>query len=277
MVPRAAATPEDNRGGQMNGYAPVNGMNLYYEIHGEGEPLVLLHPGLGSIEMFGDMLPALARTRRVVGVDLQAHGHTADIDRPLRFETMGDDVAALIRYLGVEKTAIAGYSLGANVALRTAIQHPNAVSRLALISIPCRRNGWYPEVLAGMAQVADMAEATKQSAIYKVYARLAPRPEDWPVLLRKTGELLGRDYDWSGEVAAMRTPTMLVYADADAIRPSHAIEFFELLGGGKRDGGLDGSGMSAARLAFLPGMTHYNLVSSPLLPEILAGFLAEKG
>lgn len=256
------------------GYAQVNGLELYYEIHGAGEPLILLHGGLGSTGMFAGILPALTRTHQVIAVDLQAHGRTADIDRPLSCESMAGDIAALAAHLEIRKAAVMGYSLGAAVAIRTAIQHPEWVTKLVVVSTPCRRQGWYPEVLAAMAHVgAGSAEMMKPSPIYQTYARIAPRPADFPVLLTKIGELLRQDYDWSKEVAGIRAPTMLVFGDADAVRPAHVVEFFELLGGGQRDAGWDGSGMSTARLAILPGMTHYNILSSPLVAAAVAPFL----
>jgi pimeloyl-ACP methyl ester carboxylesterase len=260
--------------GPNGSYAKVDGLNLYYEIHGAGEPLILLHGGVGAIQMFGDVLPSLAQNRQVIAVDLQAHGHTADIDRDLRFELMADDIAALIKHLGFAKADVMGYSLGGGVSLRTAIEHPEVVRKLVLVSTPFKREGWYPEVLEGMGQMgAQIAEPMKQTPMYQQYASIAPRPEDWPVLLTKLGELLRRDYDWSNEVAAIKAPTLIVVGDADSVRTAHAVAFFELLGGGKVDAGWDGSGMSAARLAILPGMTHYNIYSSPQLASVVASFL----
>ena len=122
-------------------YALVNGLNLYYEIHGTGQPLVLLHGGLGSTGMFGELVSLLAQTRQVIAVDLQAHGRTADIDRPMRYELMGDDIAALITHLGVAKADVMGYSLGGGVALRTAIQHPALVNKLVIVSTPFSHSG----------------------------------------------------------------------------------------------------------------------------------------
>ena len=256
------------------GYAPVNGLNLYYEIHGTGEPLILLHGGLGATEMFGEILPLLSNTRRVIAVDLQAHGRTADIDRPLSFEAMADDVAALMKHLGIEKADVMGYSLGGGVALRIAVRHPDVVKKLVLVSIAFRRDGWYREIVAGMAQVdAGAAEPMKQTPMYQLYARIAPKPTDWPVLLTKIGDLLRKDYDWSKDVVAIKAPTLLVFRDADAVRTAHAVQFFELLGGGKKDGGWDGSGKSNARLAILPGLTHYDIFSSPALAFTVAPFL----
>jgi pimeloyl-ACP methyl ester carboxylesterase len=256
------------------GYAPVNGLNLYYETHGTGEPLLLLHGGLGTGEMFAAIMPALSATRRVITVDLQAHGHTADIDRPLSLELMAGDIAGLLRYLGIEKADVMGYSMGGLVALRTAVQHPAQVKRLVVVSAACRRNGWYPEILAGMDQVsAAAAEPMKQTPMYQAYARVAPKPADWPVLLTKAGDMFRKDYDWSKEVAAIKAPTLLVFGDADAVRPAHAVEFFQLLGGGQKDGGWDGSGISNARLAILPGLTHYTVFSSPALASTVENFL----
>ena len=261
-------------GAVKSGYAPVNGLRLYYEIHGSGEPLILLHGGFGAGDMFAPMMPALSQHRQVITVDLQAHGRTADIDRPITFEVMADDIAGLAKYLGITKADVMGYSLGGGVALRTAVQHPELVKRLVLVSVAFRRDGWYPEIVTAMSQVgAASAEPMKQTPMYQMYSRLAPRPADWPVLLAKIGDLLRRDYDWSSDVAGLKMPTLLVYGDADAVRTAHAVQFFGLLGGGKKDGGWDGSGISTARLAILPGLTHYTVFSSPLLPATVAPFL----
>ena len=256
------------------GYASMNGLEMYYEIHGTGRPLILLHGGVGAIEMFGEALGLFAEGRQVIAVDLQAHGRTADIARPLSFESMADDIAALIEHLGFEKADVMGYSLGGGVALQTAIRHPEVVHKLVVVSTPFKRDGWYPEVLAGMGQMgAEAAELMKQSPMYQLYASVAPKPEDWPVLLTKLGELLRQDYDWSDEVAKIKTPTMIVVGEADGVRTAHAVEFFELLGGGKADAGWDGSGMPNARLAILPATTHYNILSSPALVSTVTAFL----
>ena len=255
-------------------HVEVNGLRLYYEVHGAGEPMVLLHGGLGAIEMFGEVLPLLAQGRQVVAVDLQAHGRTADVDRPLSYETMADDIGALIEHLGFERADVMGYSLGGGVALQTAIRHPEAVRKLVVVSTPFRRDGWYHEVLAGMGQMGpDAAEPMKATPMYALYSSVAPRSDDWPVLLNKLGALLRQDYDWSGDAAAMRTPTLIVVGDADSVRTSHAVEFFELLGGGKQDAGWDGSGMPDSRLAILLATTHHDIFSSPTLASTVAPFL----
>lgn len=256
------------------GYASVNGLNMYYEIHGSGEPLILLHGGLGATGIFSVILPMLATSRRVIALDLQAHGRTADIDRPLSFETMADDVGALMKLLEIEKADVMGYSLGGGVALRTAVRHAESVRKLVIVSTAFRRDGWYPEIVAGMSQIgAGAAESMKQTPMYQMYARVAPKPTDWPVLLTKMGELLRKDYDWSKDVEAIKAPTLLVFGDADAVLTAHAVQFFELLGGGKKDGSWDGSGVSNARLAILPGLTHYNIFSSLTLAATVTPFL----
>ena len=258
----------------QSGFAPVDGLKMYYEIHGAGQPLVLVHGGLGSTGMFDPIMPALSKGREVIAVDLQGHGRTADIDRPMSFEAMADDVAAVIRYLKIEKADVMGYSVGGEVALRVAIQHPDVVRKLVIVSATFRRDGWYPEIVAGMTQMGPAAAAQmKQTPMYQSYSQIAPRPEDWTVLNTKLGEMFRKDYDWSSEVQTIHIPTLLVFGDADAVRTGHAVQFFELLGGGKRDAGWDGSGMSPARLAILPGVTHYTIFASPALVSATVPFL----
>jgi pimeloyl-ACP methyl ester carboxylesterase len=259
-------------------YASVNGLEMYYEIYGTGQPLVLLHGGIGAIEMFGEVLPMLAEGRRVIAADLQAHGRTADIERTLSFESMADDVAALIGHLQIGRADVMGYSLGGSVALQVAIRHPEVVRMLVLVSTPFERDGWYPEVLAGMGQMGpEAAEPMKETPIYYTYVSGAPRPEDWPVLLTKLGKLLARDYDWSEEVAEIAAPTMIVVGDADSVRTAHAVRFFELLGGGRADAGWDGLGIPDSRLAVHPGTTHYDICFSPTLASTVAPSLDASG
>jgi pimeloyl-ACP methyl ester carboxylesterase len=258
----------------VGSYAEVNGFEIYHEIHGTGQPLVLLHGGGGAIEMFGEVLQLLAAGRQVIAVDLQAHGPTSDIDRPLSYEQMADDIAALLGRLEIERADIMGYSLGGGVALQTAIRHPEVVRKPGVVSTTFERDGWYPEVLAGMGQVGpEAAEPMKQTPMYRLYASVAPKPEDWPVLLTKLGQLLAQDYEWSRVVAAMEVPTMIVVGDADSVHTSHAVRLFELLGGGQHDAGWDGSGLSNARLAVLPATTHYDVFFSPTLASTVTPFL----
>jgi pimeloyl-ACP methyl ester carboxylesterase len=257
------------RAGVKSGYAPVNGLKLYYEIRGAGEPLILLHGGVVGITMFGPNLEALSEKRQVIAVELQGHGHTADIDRPLSFEAMADDIAALMKYLGIEQADVMGYSLGGGVALQTAIRHAGLVRKLVVVSAPCKRDGFYPEVLAAIAQMGPAAaEGLKKSPLAQMYPNV-----NWAVLFTKLRDLLTKDYDWSKEVAAIKSPTMLVFADADAIRTTHMVEFYGLLGGGQRDAGLDGSQRPVAQLAILPGLTHYSIGAAPALVAAVTPFL----
>src|SRR5579864_215853 len=265
------ATPTETR------LAHVNGIDLGYQIFGSGAPLILLHGGFGSVEMFGPNVELLARNQRVIGVDLQSHGRSPAVDRPMLFESMADDIAALISELGLARAAVMGFSLGGAVALRTAIQHPEVVERLVLVSTVFRRNGWHPEMTAGMdAMGPETAEPLKHSPMYQEYVKIAPRKEDWPVLVTQLTTALKRDYDWSAEVARLPMPVMVVAGDADGLPPSHGVELFGLLGGGKRDANWDRSGMTQHRLAILPGLTHYDIQSSPALAQAVIPFLDGK-
>jgi pimeloyl-ACP methyl ester carboxylesterase len=258
------------------GYAPVTGgVRMYWRSLGEGgTPLVVVHGGFGVVGVFGDVLERLAAHRRVVAVELQGHGHTADVDRPLTWDDLADDVAALVRGLDLGPADLLGYSLGGGVVLRAAIRHPEVVRRLVVVSAPCRRDGWLPDVLEGMAGVSSAGfEWMRESPMYAAYAAVAPDVDAFPALMDKTGDLIRAPYDWSGEVRGITAPVLLVYGDADGVPPAHAAEFFALLGGGLRDAGWDGSGRPASRLAVLPGRTHYDVVSAPELATVVDGFL----
>lgn len=257
-------------------YADVNGIRLYYETHGAGRPLILLHGGLGSGEMFGPVLPALAAGHQVIAVDLQGHGRTADIDRPIDIRLMAEDIAALIDHLGLEKPDLMGYSLGGGVAMPTAFKYPDKIRKLVAVSVNIRRDAIPAEMLAQQGQVSSAAvEFMKDTPMYELYQRVAPRPEDFGRLLDKLGELMSRDFDLTEEVRALKVPTLIVAADADMAPPSHYVEVFGLLGGGQRDGGWMGEGRPAGghALAIIPGTTHYNVFMSPVLVAAAISFL----
>ena len=257
-------------------YAQVNGINLYYETHGAGRPLILLHGGLGSGEMFGPILPALAERHQVIAVDLQGHGRTADIDRPIDIRLMADDIAALIDHLRLDKPDLVGFSLGGGVALHTAARYPARVGRLVVVSANIRPDAIYPEMRAQQGQVnAAAAEFMRDTPMYQLYQRVAPRPEDFPRLLDKIGESMAKDFDYADEVRSLRVPTLIVAADADMAPPSHYVEAFKLLDGGLRDGGWMGESRPKGghALAILPGLTHYNIGASPLFATVTLGFL----
>jgi len=257
-------------------YADVNGINLYYEIHGTGRPLILLHGGLMMGEMFGPVIPRLAQRHQVITVDLQGHGRTADIDRPIDVRLMADDTAALIDHLGVERPDLVGYSLGGGVALQTAVKYPAKIRRLVVVSANITRDAIPAEMLAQQGQVsAAAAEFMKDTPMYQEYQRVAPRPQDFPRLLDKIGQSMAKDFDFSEDVRGLQVPTLIAAADADMAPPSHYVEVFKLLDGGLRDGGWMGEGRPKGghALAILPGLTHYNIGSSPLLATVTLAFL----
>jgi pimeloyl-ACP methyl ester carboxylesterase len=258
-------------GGGAGRYADVNGLNMYYECHGDGPPLVLLHGALSGIESsFGKLLPSLARTRRVVAVEQQGHGHTADLDRPLSYGQMADDTIALLERLGIENADVLGFSMGAGVALEIAIRRPTLVRRLILISLAYRADGLYPEVLAGEKTITpDDLDGTPWQA---EYARIAPHPEDWPALVEKAVRLDLEFEGWPADaVRSISAPTLIVVGDADIVRPEHAVEMLRLLGGGVPG---DLAVLPRSRLAVLPGTTHVTMMDrAGWLREMIPEFL----
>lgn len=260
-----------------SGYAPVDGVDVYWESRGSGgTPLVVVHGGYGMTTMFGDVPDLLAEHRQVVAIELQGHGHTRDIDRPFTWEGFGDQVAGVVERFGWGQADLLGWSLGAQTVLRCAIQQPALVRKLVIVSGACRRDGWFPEVRAGWDGMSSaLFGQFRRSPMYEAWTKVAPDPDSFPSLMDKSGDLLRLPYDWSDEVRRLPMPVMLVYADADGIPPSHAAEFFALLGGGQRDAGWQGSDRPASRLAILPGHTHYDIGSSPLLASVVSDFLGK--
>jgi pimeloyl-ACP methyl ester carboxylesterase len=239
------------------GYAPVNGLNMYYEIHSEGRPLVLLHGALSAIgTSFGKLLPSLAKARQVIAVEQQAHGHTADIDRPLSIEQMAEDTAALLSHLGIERADIFGWSMGAGIALQIAIRHPDLASKLVVASVAYNNDGLYPEVLQGEETMKP--EGLAGTPWQEEYSRIAPHPEDWPVLVEKVKRMDLKFHGWTAEeVRSIDVPTLVIIGDSDIVRPEQAVQMFRLLGGGVPG---DLTGLPRSQLAVLPGTTHVTLV-----------------
>jgi pimeloyl-ACP methyl ester carboxylesterase len=258
-----------------SGHAAVNGIELYHEIYGDGPPLVLLHGGLMTIAEMAPVLQPLAQKNRVIAVELQGHGRTVDTDRPLKWETLADDVAALLDHLAIEEAVLVGYSLGGAVAIRTSIQHPKKVRRLVVMSNPFAHTGWYPEAREGMAQVSGaLAEAMKDTPVAKA-AQKWPEPQRFPQFLDKIGKLISENYDWSAEMAKLPMPVLLLYADNDSISQKHIAEFFALLGGGIKEPGWQNTKLSKARLAVVPGYSHYNFGTAPEVGAIINKYLAD--
>ncbi len=257
----------------QTGYASVNGLEMYYEIHGTGSgtPLVLLHGAFSAIgTSFGALLPSLDKVRKVIGFELQAHGRTADIDRPLTYEQMADDTATAIRQLGFETADLFGYSMGAFVALHVAIRHPNVVRKLVFASAAFNGAGVHPGLMDGLAEMKP--EQMYGSPWHEEYMRIAPRPEDFGRLFAKKWEMDRSIQDVPAEaILAIKAPTLVIIGDSDLVRPEHAVEMFRLLGGGVFG---DMAGLPNSQLAVLPGTTHVTTVArADLLSAIIPPFL----
>jgi pimeloyl-ACP methyl ester carboxylesterase len=255
----------------QTGYAAVNGLKMYYEIHGTGQPLVLLHGAFSAIgTSFGALLPELAKTRQVIAFELQGHGRTADIDRPLSLEQMADDTAAALEQLGIDQADIFGYSLGAGIALQLAIRHPQVVRKLVLASVSYTMSGFHPGLMEGMEHMtADMMVG---SPWHEEYMRIAPHPEAFATLFAKKTQMDRGIQDVPAEIIrSIEAPTLLIIGDSDIIRPEHSVELFRLLGGGVAG---DMAGLPKSQLAILPGTTHVTLVNRvDLLLAIIPPFL----
>jgi pimeloyl-ACP methyl ester carboxylesterase len=274
-APEAATAREVELKPARSGHADVNGIKLYHEIYGSGEPLVLIHGGLTTIGEMQGWLQPLAKTRQVIAVEMQGHGRTEDTDRPMKLETMGEDIAALLDHLEIPKADLVGHSFGGASAIRAAIQHPDKVRRLVVISSPSARSGWYPETQEGMSQVgAAMAENMMQTPTGKLSQQWT-EPQRFPQFLDKFGKMMSEDYDWSADIAKLPMPVLLVFADNDSVSQRHIAEFFALLGGGVKEPGWQNTQLSKSRLAIVPGYSHYNFLSSPEVPQIIGKFLAD--
>jgi pimeloyl-ACP methyl ester carboxylesterase len=270
MTTETKAMPKPEKSGLL----PIDGLNYYYAVYGKGEPLLLLHGGLGTTDMFAPILPKLTENRTIIAVDLQGHGRTALGERPFSLEAMGNDMAAIVKALGYDKVDVMGYSLGGGVAFRMAVQHPETVRRLVLVSTGYAADGFYAEMRGQQAQVsAAAAEFMKDTPMYKSYVAVAPRPQDFPKLLDTLGAYMRKDYDYSADVTKLKMPVMLVYGDGDMYRPEHEIKFYQMLGGGLKDAGWMRENLSQNRLAILPNRTHYDVFFAPELTATALPFL----
>jgi pimeloyl-ACP methyl ester carboxylesterase len=270
-----AAPPAAKPG--TSGRVTINAVDYYYEVHGRGEPLLMLHGGLGSIDMFGPgpMMPLFTKKgRQVIAVDLQGHGRTTLGTRPIRCESIADDIDRLLGKIGRAQVDVLGYSFGGCVALRLAIQHPERVRRLVLVSATFAADGWYADMREQQKQVgAAMAPMMAETPMYKSYKAVAPKVDDFPRLLDAMGDFMRQKYDWSADVAKLKMPVMLVFGDADMIRPEHQVKFYQLLGGGLKDAGWNRENMSKNRLAIIPDLTHYEAFANPRMAETVRPFL----
>ena len=253
-------------------YAEVSGLRMYYEIHGEGdsgEPLLVLHGAYMTIDAMGEVVPELARDRRVIAAELQGHGRTADVDRPLSYEQMADDAAALLHHLGIGTADLFGFSMGGGAALQLAIRHPRAVRKLVVASASYTSDGAHPELFDMIETITP--EVFAGSPFEEDYLRTAPNPGDFPKLVEKLKQLDMTPFAWPPEdIRGISAPTLLIVGDSDVVRLEHAVEMFRLLGGGVPG---DLAGVPDSRLAVLPGTTHFVPPGSGLLDR--SGWLAQ--
>ena len=252
-------------------YVEVHGLQMFYEIYGEGFPLVLLHGGLSTIgTSFGKVLPGLARGQQVIAIEQQAHGHTTDSNRPLTYQQMAGDTIALLSRLGIERADFFGYSIGAGIAIEIAIESASIVRKLVLATPIFRASGFHPGVLEGME--ALQPEHLAGSPFQEEYERSAPNARNWPQLIAKTKQLDREFVDWPSEaIASIKAPTLLIAGDSDIVRPEHVVEMFRLLGGGVSG---DHLGLPNVQLSVLPGTTHITLMDrSEWLLSMITGFL----
>ena len=251
------------------GYAPVNGLRMYYEIHGAGRPLVMLHGSFMSVELMGALVPELAKNRQLIAVEFQGHGHTGDIDRPITYEHLADDTAALLRHLQFDSADVFGYSLGGGTALQLGIRHPEVVRKLVVASAAYGTAGLHPEAFPAFEQLApEMFDGPWREA----YNRVAPNVDAFPTLVAKLKRLHTTPYNWpADDIRSIEAPTLIVAGDSDGARPEHTVSLFQLLGGGVFG---DLVGLPSSQLAILPGTTHVGLLEratwlAPMISEFL--------
>ena len=253
------------------GYAPVNGLKMYYEVHGTGNPLVLLHGAFNTINMaFGQLIPELSKNRQVIAVELQGHGHTADIDRPFSFESMADDVDALLKYLRIDSADILGYSMGGGVAWQLAIRHPQAVKKLIIASSVYKYEGWSPQTRSILPMLTpQMFEGTP---IKTQYDSLAPDPKHWTAFINKMKKFITTPYDFTAaKIKAIKSPTLIIAGDGDGVTPEHAVEMYRLRGG---DYMIDFGPVHKAQLAIFPGTSHISaMMQTGWLVSMITPFL----
>ena len=279
--PGAGANPRNEVSAEAltpasSGYADaVEGLKVYYEIYGKGDPIVVMAGGFGDTRSMAQVIGPLSRKRQVIGIELEGHGHTALRKTPMSHERNGDDVAAVLRHLRIQKADVAGYSHGGDAAIRMTIQHPEMVRNLIVISTAAERDGWFPDLLPAMSSVsAAQLPQFKQTPFYQRYVTVAPHPDQFGLLLDRMGQLMKKDYDWRPEIAKIQVPTLLLFADHDAVSTKHIAEFFALFGGGVKDAGYIGQPKYArARLAIVPGYTHYNFGMGPDIARVIEAYL----
>ena len=249
------------------GYAPVNGLKMYYEVHGSGDPVVLLHGSFMTItNNWAGWIDELSKTRKVIAIEMQGHGRTADIKRDFGYESLADDVAALLDHLKIPSADLIGYSMGGAVAMQCAIRHPEKVRKVVIISSAFRRDGWVKEKNDAVPKLT--AEAFKSSSIEAEYKKLSPTPNEFPDFVKHLVAMAPKPYDFGADkLKATKAPMFFIHGDADGVRLDHISEMFSLKGGGISG---DLGKRSTSRLAVLPDTTHVTLMNrmSTIVPMV---------
>lgn len=238
-------------------YASINGLKMYYEVHGQGKPIVLLHGAYMTIGLnWSELIPELSKTRKVIAIEMQGHGRTNDIDRPFSYEAMADDVAKLLKHLKINKVDVMGYSLGGTVAFQLTIKNPEMVNNLIIISSVFKYDGWIPqmhEVLASLQP--EFLDATPLKAEYD---KIAPDPKHWHTFVKKLTDFDTKKFNLGeANVKAMKAPVLFIMGDNDGVDLNHTAEMYRLTGGGVF---ADMTGLPKSQLAILPGQTHVTLI-----------------
>jgi pimeloyl-ACP methyl ester carboxylesterase len=256
---------------KSSGYAPVNNLKIYYEIYGEGKPLLLLHGAYMTIDMnWAQLLPELSKTRKVIAIEMQGHGRTADTDRSFSFETMADDVAQTLKYLKIDTVDVIGYSLGGTVALELTIQKPSLVNKMVIISSAYKSQGWLPQIRnAFQSFKPEFFDATP---LKPAYESVAPDPKHWRSFVTKMIEFDKKEYNLGEEkIKAIKSPVLLIMGDNDGVDMEHKANFYKLLGG---DVSGDMAGLPKSQLAIVPASTHVSLMmKTDILLSLLKPFL----
>ncbi|MDW9961154.1 alpha/beta fold hydrolase [Sinorhizobium meliloti] len=251
----------------------VNGMEMYYEVSGEGDPLIVLHGAYMNIPSMGTIIPKLAETHKVYAIEFQGHGRTTDIDRPITYPNLADDVAAFMDAVKIEKADVFGYSMGAAAGLQLAVRHPEKVDKLAAASVAYDAEGWQPAFKAFIPQMS--VEMFVNMPFAEDYRKLAANPDGFPELVRKLIALEKEPMAWEADVRALKTPVLIITGDADVATLEHSVALFRLLGGGVM--GDMGKPLPASRLAVLPATSHTAVISQPeLLHAFVEPFLKGK-
>ncbi len=261
------ALPESSPAGRR---VQVNGMQMYYEVSGKGTLLIVLHGAYMNIPMMGAIIPKLAETHKVYALEFQGHGRTTDLDRPITYQNLADDVAAFMDAVGIEKADVFGYSMGAGAGLQLAIRQPQKVNKLVAASVAYDLKGWQPEFTAAIPQMT--VEMIVSMPFAKEYPKLAANPDGFPALAEKLIALEKEPMAWEADVKALKTPVLIIAGDADVATLEHSVAMFRLLGGGGM--GDMGKPLAASRLAVLPATSHTAVITQPdLLHAFIESFL----